>query len=88
MVVSVQEHLTPPEPEVLDVAYFQEEDTSRDSPDFTYNNSEESHGYENFPQDIQNHTTEQKQITPGYSVDSEEIPEEDWDNGQFADTEI
>ena len=50
---------------------------------------QESHGYDNFPQDIQNHTTEQHQITSGDSVDSEEIPqlEEDWDNGQFADTD-
>ena len=41
------------------------------------------------PQDIQIHTTEQNQITPGYSIDSEKIPklEEDWDNGQFADAD-
>ena len=87
MVVSVQEHLTPPELEVSDAADFQEEYTARDSPDFIYNHSEESHGYDDFPQDIQNHTTEQSQITPGYSIDSKEIPEleENWDNGQFAD---
>ena len=91
VVVSVQEHLTPSEPEVLDAAEFQaEEDTAEESSDFIYNNSEESHGYDNFSQDIQNHTTAQNQITPGYSADSEEIPEleEDWDNGQFADAEI
>ena len=47
----------------------------------------EFHGYDDFSQDIQNHTIEQNQITPEYSTDSEEIPEleEDWDNGQFAD---
>ena len=89
VVVSVQEHLISPEPEVSDATDFQEEYTARDSPDFTYNNSEESHVYDDFCQDIQNHTTEQNQITPGYSIDSEEIPEleEDWDNGQFADAD-
>ena len=64
-VVSVQEHLTSPEPEVSDATNFQEEDTDRDPPDATYNNSEESHGYDNFPQNIQNHTREQSQITSG-----------------------
>ena len=59
VVVSVQEYLTSPEPELLDAADLQEEDTPSDPPDFLYNNSEESHGYDDFPQDIQNHTTEQ-----------------------------
>ena len=60
-----------------------------ESSNFTYNNSEESHGYKDFSQDIQNHTTAQNQFTPEYSADSEEIPEleEDWDNGMFADVE-
>ena len=78
------------EPVVLDVTDFQaEDDTARESPDSICNNSEESHGYDNLPQDIQNHSTEQNQVTPGYSIDSEEIPEleEDWDNGQFADAD-
>ena len=89
VVVSVQEHLTSPEPEVSDATNFQEEDTDRDPPNTSYNNSEKSHGCDNFPQDIQDHTTEQTQITSGYSIDPEEIPEleEDWDNGQFADAD-
>ena len=89
VVVSVQEHLTSSEPEISDATNFQEEDTDRGSPDMIYDNSEESHGYADFPQDIQNHTTEQNQITSGYSIDPEEIPdlEEDWGNGQFADTD-
>ena len=89
VVVSVLEYLTSPEPELLDAADLQEEDIPRDPPDFLYNNSEESHGYDDFPQDIQNHTTEQNQISSGYNIDSEEIPEleEDWDNGQFADAD-
>ena len=89
VIVSVQQHLTSPEPEVSDATNFQEEDTDRDPPDATYSNSEESHGYDNFPQDIQNHTTEQSQITSGYSIDPGEIPEleEDWGNGQFADAD-
>ena len=88
--MSVQEHFTPSEPEVLDSTESQAEDnTARESSNFIYNNSEESHGYDNFSQDIQNHTTEQNQIAPEYSADSEEIPEleADWDNGQFADAE-
>ena len=51
-IVSVQEHLTSPELEISDAANFQEEDTDIDPPDTTYNNSKESHGYDNFPQDI------------------------------------
>ena len=87
VVVSVQQHSTSPEPEVSDATNFQEEGTDRDPPDATYNNFEESHGYDNFPQDIQDHTIEQSQITLGYSINPGEIPEleEDWDNGQFAD---
>ena len=89
-VVSVQEQLTSPEPEVSDAANFQEEDTDRDPPDTTYDNSEESHGYDNFPQGVQNHTTEQYKIASGYSINPEEIPqlEEDWDNSQFTDPDM
>ena len=89
-VVSVQEHFTPSEPEVSDASASQAEvNTAGESSPFSYNNSEESHGYDDFSKDIQNHTTEQNQITPEYSDDSEEIPEleEDWDNGRFADAE-
>ena len=39
VVVSVQQHLTSPEPEFSDATNFQEEDTDRDPPDATYNNS-------------------------------------------------
>ena len=49
VVVSVQEHLTSPEPEVSDATNFQEEETDRDPPDTPYNNSDESYGYDNFP---------------------------------------
>ena len=48
-IVSVQEHLTSSEQEVSDATNFQEEDTDRDPPDTTYNNSEESPGYDCFP---------------------------------------
>ena len=64
-VVSVQEWLNSPKPEISDAADFQEENTHRDLPNATYNNSEESHGYDNFPQHVQNHTTEQHQFTSG-----------------------
>ena len=57
-IVSVQEQLNSPEPEISYATNFQEETTDRDPPDTTYNNLEESHGYDNFPQHIQNHTTE------------------------------
>ena len=74
LVVSDQEHFTPLEPEVLAATEFQaEDDTAGESSNFTYNNSQQSHGYEDFSQDIQNHTTAQNQITPEYSADSEEI---------------
>ena len=49
VVVSVQQHLTSPEPEVSDATNFTEEDTDRDPPDAPYNNSEESYGYDDFP---------------------------------------
>ena len=75
VVVSVQEQLTSPEPEISNATNFQEEDTDRDPPDTTYKNSEESHGYDNFPQHVQNHTTEQHQITSGDSIDPEKIPQ-------------
>ena len=48
-VVSVQEQLASPEPAISDATDFQEENTHRESPDPTYNTSEESHGYDNFP---------------------------------------
>ena len=88
--MSVQDHFTLSESEILDAIDSQaEDDTAEESPDPIYHNSEESHGYEDFPSDIQNNATAQNQITPEYSADSEEIPEleEDWDNGQFADAE-
>ena len=90
VVVSVHEHFTPSESAILDATESQAgDDTADESSDFVYHNSEESHGYEDFPSDIQNNTTEQNQITPEYSAYSEEIPEleEDWDNGQFVDAE-
>ena len=75
-VVLVQEHFTPSEPELLAATESQAEDnTAGESSDFMRNNSKESHGYEDFSQYIQNHTTVQNQITPEYSADSEELPE-------------
>ena len=94
MVVSVQEGLTLPEPELADVMNFQEETPDRDPLDTTYNNSEESNRHDNFSQHIPNHTpvhhsTGQHQITSRHTINSEEIPQlkEDWDNGQFADAD-
>ena len=53
-VVSVQVHFTPSESEILDVTESQAEDhTAEESTDPIYHNSEESHGYEDFPSDIQ-----------------------------------
>ena len=89
-VVSVQDHFIPSESEISDVAESKAEDhTAEESPDPIYHNSEESHGYEDFPSDIQNTTTAQHRSKIEYSADSEEISEleEDWDNGQFADAE-
>ena len=89
-VVSVQDHFTPSESEILDVAESQAEDhTTEESINPIYHNSEESHWYEDFPLDIQINTTASHQTTTEYNADSEEIPEleEDWDNVQFADAE-
>ena len=79
-VVSVQEQLTSLELEISDAANYQEEATVRDPPRNMYNYSEESHGYDNFSQYIQNHTTEQHLDTSGENIDPDKIPplEEDW----------
>ena len=90
VVVSVQEHFTPSESDILDATESQAgDDTADESSDLIYHNSEDSHGYEDLPQDIHSHTTAQHQITPEYNTDSEEIPEleEDWDNEQLADAD-
>ena len=94
VVVSVQEWLTSPEPELGDATNFQEETPDRDPLNTTYTNSEESHGHDNFSQHIPNHTpvqysTGQHQITSRHNINSEEISqlEEDWDKGQFNDTD-
>ena len=85
MVVSVQEWLTSPEPELADAKNFQEETPDRDPLDTTYNNLEESHGHDNLSQHIPNHTPVhhsigQHQITSKHTINREEIPklEEDW----------
>ena len=72
-IVSVQEQLTSPKPEISDAADFQEEDTQRDLPNTTYNNLEESHGYDNLH--VQNHTTDKCQISSGDSINQGEIPQ-------------
>ena len=85
-VVSVQDHFTPSESEIFDVAESQAEDhITEESTNSIDHNSEESHGHEDFPSDIQIYTTAPHQTTTEYNADSEEIPEleEDWDNGQF-----
>ena len=94
VVISVQEWLISPEPELSDATNFQEETTDRDLPNTTYNNLEESHGHDNFSQHIQNHTPvqhlmEQHQIDSSHTIDSEEISqlEEDWDDSQFANAD-
>ena len=94
VVVSVQEWLTSPEPELSDATNFWEENTDRDPSDTTYNNLEESHRHDNFSQNVPNHTpvehfTGKNQIASRHNIDSEEILqlEEDWDNGQFADAD-
>ena len=46
--VSVQEWLTSTEPDLSDASNFQEKTTDRDPPNTTYDNSEESHGLDNF----------------------------------------
>ena len=80
VVVSVQEWLTSTKPESANATNFQEETTNRDPLDTTYNNSEESHGHDNFSQHSSNHTpvhhsTGQHQIISRHTINSEEIPQ-------------
>ena len=49
VVVSVQDHLNSPEPKVSDATDSQEDNTTRDPPDFINNNSEKFHRYDDFP---------------------------------------
>ena len=88
-VVSVQDHFTPSESEILEVTESPSEDYSiEESPNRIHHNSEVSHGYEDLPSDIQDTTTTAHQNTTEYNADSDEIPVlEDWDNGQFDDAE-
>ena len=87
-VVSVQDHFAPSESGIFfDVVESQAEDHSaEESPDQIHHNSEVSHGYEDFPSDIQDTTTTAHQTTTKYNVNSDKIPEleENRDNGQFA----
>ena len=88
--MSVQDHFTPSESEILDVTESQAENYStEESPNPIHHNSEVSHGYEDFPSDIQATTTTAHQITKEHNANSDKIPEleEDWDNGQFPDAE-
>ena len=81
-VVSVQDHFTPSEPDILDVAESQAEDYSaEESPDSIHHNSEVSHGPSDFSSDIQDTSTTAHQNTTKYNAYSDEIPEleEDWD---------
>ena len=88
-VVSVQDHFTLSESEILDVTESQADYSAEESPDPIHHNFEVSHGHENFPPDIQDATTTAHQNTTKYNVYSDKIPEleEDWDNGQFDDDE-
>ena len=89
-VVSVQDHCTLSESEILEVTGSQAEDYSaEESPNPTHHNSEVSHGHKDIPSDIQDTTTTAHQNSTKYNAESDEIPEleEDWDNGQFDDTE-
>ena len=74
----------------MDVTESQAEDHSaEESTDPIHYNSKVSHGYEDFPSDIQINTTTVHQITTKYNANLDKIPEleKDWDNGQFADAE-
>ena len=55
-VVSVQDQLTSPEPELSDATNFQEKNTDRNPLNATCDNSEESHGHDIISQYISNHT--------------------------------
>ena len=88
-VVSVQDHFTLSDSEILDVTESQAEDHStEESSDPIDNHSEVFHGYEDHPSGIQDTTTTAHGDTTQYHTNADEIPElEDWDNGQFDDAE-
>ena len=89
-VVSVQDHFSLSESEILNVTELQAEDYfTEESPDPTHHNSEVSHRHEDIPSDIQDTITTAHQNSTKYDAASDEIPEleEDWDNGQFDDAD-
>ena len=87
--MSVQDHFTLLDSDILDVTELQAEDHStEESSDPIHNHSEVSHGYKDLPSGIQDTTTTAHQDAIQYNADADEIPElEDWDNGQFDYTE-
>ena len=94
MVVSVQELSTSPEPESIDATNTQEEAADSDQFNTGHFNSEDSHRPGNSPQQISDHPSDnnfarQQQVTSIHNSILDEIPplEEDWENGQFTDTD-
>ena len=93
-VVSVQELFTSSEPESINATSAQEEAADSDQFNTGHSNSEDSHRPSNSPQQILDHPsdysfTEQQQISSIHNSILDEIPplEEDWENGQFTDTD-
>ena len=92
-IVSVHELFTSPEPESIDASNRQEETTDRDQLDTRHSGSEDTHRPCNFPQQISDHSPEynftgQQQVTSTDNNVFDEIPQlEDWENGQFTDSD-
>ena len=84
--MSVPDHLTVSDSQILDVAESKAENHStEESSDPIDNHSEVSHGNEDIPSGP---TTTAHRDTTQYNTYTDEIPElEDWDNRQFDDAE-
>ena len=94
VVVSVQELFTSPKAESINATKTQEEAADSDQFNTGHYNSKDSHRLGNSPQQISDHPsddnfTQQQQVTSIHNNISDEIPplEEDWENGQFTDTD-
>ena len=86
-VVSVWDHLTFSDSQILDVAELEAENHStEESSNPIYNHFKVSHGNEDIPSGLQDPITTAHQDTTQYNAHADEIPElEDWDNQQFDD---
>ena len=93
-VVSIQDLLHSPQPEVANATPSQEENPNRDQRNTEHFHPKESYGPDNSPEQILQYSTAlqptghyQNIPTPIFYPDKIPQLEEDWDNGQFTDAD-